>query len=156
MKNFDIQEIGQVRKLFSEQKIILNEEYKEGLENIDGFSHLVIIWWANKIQDCEIELLLEKPYTNGPSEIGIFATRTQIRPNPICISVIEVKRIDYKNGTIYTHYIDADDLTSVIDIKPYSPGSDRVRTVGTPEWCSHWPQNYEESAMFDWDAEFNF
>ena len=86
-----------------------------------------------------MELILEKPYTNGPSEIGIFATRTRIRPNPICISVIDVKKIDYKTGIIYTHYIDADDSTSIIDIKPYSPSSDRVRTAGTPNWCSHWP-----------------
>jgi Uncharacterized conserved protein len=63
MKNFDISEIGQVQKLFSEQKIVLNEDYKEGLKNIEGFSHLVIVWWANKTQDCEMELILEKPYT---------------------------------------------------------------------------------------------
>ena len=156
MKIFEVKEIGQVKKLFSEQKIVLNEEYIEGLENIEGFSHLVIVWWANKTQDCEMELILEDPYTNGPSEIGVFATRTPIRPNPICISVIDVKKIDYRNGIIYTHYIDADDSTSIIDIKPYSPSSDRVRVVGTPEWCSHWPGNYEESAMFDWEDEFNF
>jgi len=49
MKQFNMKEIGQVNKLFSEQKIVLNEEYIEGLKNIEGFSHLVILWWANKI-----------------------------------------------------------------------------------------------------------
>lgn len=153
---FKMNEIGYIEKNFGEEKIRLNKEYKEGLTGLKGFSHIIVIWWANKTQDIDMGLVLDSPYKNGPDKIGIFATRTQIRPNPICISVMDIKEIDFQNGTISTHYIDAEDKTPILDIKPYTPSSDRVRTISVPDWCSHWPQNTEESGYFDWAAEFNF
>ena len=156
MKEFTVKEIGHVEKLFNEEKIVLNEDYIEGLKNIKGFSHLIIVWWANITASIEPDLIIDSPYKKGPNEIGVFATRSQIRPNPIAISVVDVKDIDYKKGIIFTNYIDAEDKTPILDIKPYTPSSDRIRTVGVPDWCSHWPQNYEESGMFDWENEFNF
>lgn len=41
-------------------------------------------------------------------------------------------------------------------LKPYTPSIDRVSSVRTPAWCSHWPKSYEESGDFDWASEFNF
>lgn len=53
-------------------------------------------------------------------------------------------------------YIDANDGTPVLDIKPYTPGLDRVEKPGVPDWCCHWPESLEESGEFNWENEFNF
>lgn len=53
-------------------------------------------------------------------------------------------------------FIDADDNTPVLDIKPYTPSFDRVETPGVPAWCSEWPKSTEASGSFDWEQVFNF
>ncbi|MFV0393756.1 MAG: TrmO family methyltransferase [Coprobacillaceae bacterium] len=77
-----------------------------------------------------------------------------MRPNLIAISNIQVKNIDYDKGIIYMYYIDAEDETPLLDIKPYIPSNDCIKTFQAPKWCAHWPKSYEESAEFDWDKEF--
>jgi tRNA (Thr-GGU) A37 N-methylase len=62
--------------------------------------------------------------------------------------------VDLENGLVIVPWIDAEDGTPILDIKPYHPSSDRVRDVRMPEWCAHWPQSLEDSAAFDWEAEF--
>ena len=79
----------------------------------------------------------KKPYTKGPETIGIFATRSPARPNPIALSVAPVIDIDIAPGIIRVAYIDADDATPVLDIKPYFPATERVRDVSVPAWSSH-------------------
>jgi len=101
------------------------------------------------------QLVAEKPYQNSPQELGVFATRSQFRPNPILITTIYVENIDFDEGIIYTPYIDAEKDTPILDIKPYHL-YERVENCKVPEWCSHWPISYENSASFDWENEFNF
>ncbi|HBF0027276.1 TPA: SAM-dependent methyltransferase, partial [Clostridioides difficile] len=98
----------------------------------------------------------EQPYKNAPEKMGIFATRSPVRPNPIALSVVEIINIDYMNGMIQIAYIDANDKTPILDIKPYTPSLDRVENPNVPDWCSHWPHSLEESASFAWENEFNF
>jgi len=88
--------------------------------------------------------------------IGIFATRSPVRPNPIALSAVPVLGIDTAAGIIRVPFIDADDHTPVLDIKPYLPATERVRDVNVPAWSSHWPQWYEDNRGFDWAAEFTF
>jgi tRNA (Thr-GGU) A37 N-methylase len=78
-----------------------------------------------------------KPYKNAPDVFGFFATRSDYRPNPIGLSVFPVKSIDIKKGIVGVYYLDAEDGSPVIDIKPYHLAVDRVRNVATPSWCSH-------------------
>jgi tRNA (Thr-GGU) A37 N-methylase len=47
-----------------------------------------------------------------------------------------------------------EDGTPILDLKPYQPAADRIRDVTVPAWCAHWPQWYEDSAIFDWEGEF--
>ena len=65
-------------------------------------------------------------------------------------------QIDHENGLIRIAYIDADDGTPVLDLKPYTPSLDRVESPDVPDWCAHWPRSVEESGDFDWENEFNF
>lgn len=88
--------------------------------------------------------------------MGIFATRSPVRPNPVALTAVQVIRIDHKEGIIQIAWIDANDGTPVIDIKPYTPSADRIETPGVPEWCSHWPKSSEQSEYFNWENEFKF
>lgn len=86
----------------------------------------------------------------------MFALCSPERPNPIAVSNAEIAYVDVENGVVGLYYIDADNGTRVLDLKPYTPSIDRIEHPRTPEWCSHWPKSYEESGAFDWEAEFNF
>jgi len=135
----------------------LHTEYKEGLINIDGFSHLQILWWGNQSEGDEhrSRIVISKPYKKGPDKLGVFATRSQFRPNPILLTTILVHKIDFKKGIIYTPYIDAENESPILDIKPFHR-YENLSHCQVPGWCSHWPSCYEDSANFDWEAEFNF
>ena len=152
-----INPIGFVRAKNGTFSIELEQKYIPALKNLDGFSHLQILWWGHLFADTEHREILtaDKPYKKGPDKIGIFATRSQMRPNPVLITNIYVHKIDYENGILYTPFIDAEDGTPIIDIKPYHK-SERVKQCSVPDWCGHWPEWDEDSAEFDWQNEFNF
>jgi len=154
----ELNEIGLIEETGDGFAVKLHAEYREGLTNIEGFSFLKILWWANQNETTESDdgLILKKPYNKGPDKMGVFATRSPVRPNSICETVIQVKDIDQEKGAILTYYIDAFPGTPVVDIKPYQPASEIVENAVVPSWCSHWPKNIEESAVFDWESEFNF
>ncbi|WP_069999065.1 SAM-dependent methyltransferase [Cellulosilyticum sp. I15G10I2] len=139
-------------------RIDIEGEYKEALTEVEGFGYLVVLWWADQVDNPDLRrtTTVEKPYKTGPDTLGIFATRSPVRPNPICMSIIDVKSIDYDGGIIYTSYIDAEDGTPVLDIKPYYPCSDVVRDAKMPEWCQGLPNCIQESESFDWSNYFNF
>ncbi len=128
------------------------------MKELEGFSHINILWWGNRSDSPEHRdtLLVKTPYKKSPDTVGIFATRSEIRPNPVLITTAAVTRVDWQKGIIELEWIDADKGSPVIDIKPYQPCSDRVKNVGLPDWCSQWPQWYEDSAAFDWESVFNF
>lgn len=153
---FNIKAIGKV-KVNNGFSIEIYNEYLPALKSINGFSHLCIVWWGNKSDtDEKRKMLIEKqPYKNSPSELGVFATRSPFRPNPILISTVAVINIDYEKGVIRFPYIDADNDTPVLDIKPYHL-MERVMNCNVPDWCKHWADSYESSAVFDWANEFNF
>ena len=151
-----LEPIGKVRYKNSGICLELDKAYAPALSGLDGFSCLNVLWWANLLDNEENRSVLTcvKPYTHSPDSMGIFATRSPLRPNPVCLSVVSVSQIDYDNGVIYVPFIDAEDGTPIVDIKPYLPTTDRVRDASVPDWCSHWPQCLEDSAVFDWQAEF--
>ncbi len=136
--------------------IIISDKFKNGLKGLEGFSHLSIYWYADKAKYEDSMLTIPKPYKNAPESLGVFATHSQFRPNGICHSIAQVINIDVNSGIINLAWIDTLDDTPIIDIKPYLPCIERVENISVPEWCKHWPKNYEESANFDWENEFLF
>ena len=133
----------------------IDEQYIPALEGLSGFSHCIVFWWADKCDSKQARetISCRKPYKHSPERLGIFATRSPVRPNPIASSVVMILSIE-SDGTIRLPYIDADDNTPILDIKPYHPSCDRVNVTKLPKWCAHWPQSYEESGEFDWENEF--
>lgn len=158
MNRIEVYPIGRIRNQEDEVKIILDAGYREGLKGLQGHSHVQVLWWADGCDNEEDRRVLteKKTYRKGPDEIGFFALRSPERPNPIMVSNSGIAYVDEENGVVGLYYIDANDHTAVLDLKPYTPSIDRVEFSSSPEWCAHWPGSYEESGSFDWEAEFNF
>lgn len=156
--DFKIIEIGKVKKENNNLYIQLGEKYKEGLISLKGFSNINVLWWGHLYDTKENRenLVINKPYKPGPDKVGVFATRSPIRPNPILLSVISISNIDLKNGRIYTPYIDAELNSTILDIKPYFPCTDISKSTTIPKWCNMLPKYIEESSTFDWSTFFNF
>lgn len=155
---FIVKQIGLVRADGNGFRLELAPEYKEALIGLEGFSYINILWWFSGCDNQNDRSILSEvqPYTQGPKQLGTFATRLPQRPNPIALTCAYITYIDSENGVIGLAYIDADDKSPVLDIKPYTPSLDRVEHPEVPTWCKHWPKNVESSGDFDWESEFNF
>ncbi|MEJ2109651.1 MAG: tRNA (N6-threonylcarbamoyladenosine(37)-N6)-methyltransferase TrmO [Acidobacteriota bacterium] len=90
------------------------QEFEEGLQDIEGYSHLFILWVFHKVRG--YELVGRPPTDNRPH--GVFSTRSPRRPNPIGLSVVELLERDGR--TLHLRGIDMLDGTPVLDIKPYT------------------------------------
>ena len=88
-------------------------EFAAGLTDIEGFSHLIVLWVFH--QAAGFELIGTPPSDNRPH--GVFATRSPKRPNPIGLTVVELLRRD--GLTLHVRGIDMLDATPILDIKPY-------------------------------------
>jgi tRNA-Thr(GGU) m(6)t(6)A37 methyltransferase TsaA len=88
-------------------------EFEVGLTDIEGFSHLFVIWVFDRAQGCD--LLGTPPSDNRPH--GVFATRSPRRPNPIGLTVVELLRRD--GLLLHVRGVDMLDGTPILDIKPY-------------------------------------
>ena len=157
MQDFHVTPIGKINVNDNGMFIELEPKYIPALKALDGFSHINVIWWFSDFDHEEMRTILEvpQPYKKAPPVMGVFATRSPVRPNPIALTTVQVMYTDISKGIIQIAYIDAQDGTPVLDIKPYTPSLDRVDTPGVPEWCSHWPTSLEQSGNFDWENEFN-
>ena len=155
---YQVKPIGQICTKGKKMYIGLELQYISALQALDGFSHLNVIWWFSDFDNEKARNSLEvkQPYKKAPAIMGTFATRSPFRPNPIALSTVKIINIDCDKGIINIPYIDANEGSPVIDIKPYTPSLDRVENPEVPEWCKHWPVSLEQSANFDWKNEFNF
>jgi len=102
-------------------------EYAEGLKDVDGFSHLILIYHFHLSQRAPLEA---KPYLDNETH-GVFAIRGPSRPNPIGISVVRLVRIE--GHTLHIQDVDIIDGTPLLDIKPYVPEFD-IREVEKIGW----------------------
>ena len=88
-------------------------EFNAGLADIEGFSHLYVIWEFDRVEG--VELTAHPPSDDRPH--GVFATRSPQRPNPIGLTVVEVLR---REGTkLHVRGVDMLDGTPILDLKPY-------------------------------------
>ena len=95
-------------------KAIIQPKYIPGLNSLNTFSHIYLIYWFHKAKE---PTLLVTPYLDKEQH-GLFATRAPARPNPIGISIVQVMRIE--NDTIVFKGADMLNNTPLLDIKPYT------------------------------------
>jgi len=98
--------------------IELFEEYQAGLKDLDGFSHIILLYHFHCSQGFKMQVV---PFMDTKPR-GLFATRAPKRPNPIGLSVVQLDRIE--NGILYVQNIDMLDGTPLLDVKPYVPEFD--------------------------------
>jgi len=89
-------------------------EYIEGLQSLEGFSHLILLYWLNQTKSAQ--LVFTPPF--DPQPRGVFATRGPRRPNPIGLSVVAFDGF-VEPGVLNVRYLDCLDGTPLLDIKPY-------------------------------------
>ena len=113
-------------------KIIFREELSEALAGVEEFSHLFVLFWLHKMSDEDRRITQVHP--RGRSDmplLGIFATRTPHRPNPIGLT--RVKLLKLEGNIITVQGLDAFDSTPVLDIKPFDSW-DTTEDSKVPEW----------------------
>ena len=108
--------------------IEIRPEYIEGLKDIEGFSHIILIYHFHLSVGYSLRV---KPFMDDHLR-GVFATRSPKRPNPIGISVVRLVKVE--RGAIYVKNVDIVDGTPLLDIKPYIPDdSQKAEQIG---WLS--------------------
>ncbi|MGC9148312.1 MAG: tRNA (N6-threonylcarbamoyladenosine(37)-N6)-methyltransferase TrmO [Sulfolobales archaeon] len=115
------------------------EQYVAGLRGIEDFSHIIVIAYLHKVTEHQRKTLIVKPRRavrlgfslEDLPEIGVFASDSPHRPNPIALSILELIKVD--RNILYVKNLDLFDGTPVLDIKPYTP-SRRIDNVRIPSW----------------------
>jgi len=109
--------------------IELYTEYVEGLQDLEGFSHIILIYHFHLSERYSLKV---KPFMDENLR-GIFSTRAPRRPNPIGISVVGLKEIE--GNILHIEDVDIVDGTPLLDIKPYVPEFD-ITEVKRTGWLS--------------------
>jgi len=101
-----------------EARVELREEYAPGLRDLDGFSHVILVYHFHK---CDKTRLSVMPFLDDV-ERGVFATRAPVRPNHIGMSIVRLDRIE--GNVLFIRDVDILDGTPLLDIKPHIPSVD--------------------------------
>jgi tRNA-Thr(GGU) m(6)t(6)A37 methyltransferase TsaA len=134
---FIMRPIGVIRTPFTEKEqtpiqasrsqtigtVEIDQEFKDGLQDLEGFSHIILIYVFHSSSGYSLRI---KPFLDH-KERGLFATRYPNRPNPIGLSIVELLSMDDNKLTVQG--IDVLDNTPLLDIKPYMPEFDERKNV---------------------------
>lgn len=142
-----------------ESKIIFEPEFRnpDYLRGISGYSHLWLIWNFSKSAKSISAPTVRPPKLGGNTRMGVFATRSPFRPNPLGLSSVELIKTDNTadGPVLYVSGADLADGTPILDIKPYLPYTDShpnaesgfalkpeytTNVVIPPELCAKLPQ----------------
>jgi len=113
-------------------KVVLDEGLAPALDGIEGWSHIYVIFWLDRVARTE-EPVLHHPN----SGLGIFAARSPIHPNPIGLTLVEL--IKREENVLWVRGLDAYDGTPVLDVKPYPDWEQDLIVVTdfrVPEWLT--------------------
>jgi tRNA-Thr(GGU) m(6)t(6)A37 methyltransferase TsaA len=120
-------------------EVVVDEAYEDGLSGLEDFSHIFVLYWLHELDE-EARNTLEV-HPRGREDmplVGVFATRSPRRPNPVALTMARLVR---REGRVLTvEGLDAFDGSPVIDIKPFAPW-DSVEDVRVADW---WVKLHEE------------
>lgn len=114
-----------------EGTVVLDEDYADGLDGLDSFSHVILIYHFHLSEGYQLRV---RPFL-GEEMHGVFATRGPRRPNAIGISVVRLDRVEGRK--LHVSGLDIVDGTPVLDIKPYVPQFDD-RGDARIGWLEEW------------------
>ena len=113
-------------------EIVINRKYTLGLDGIEDYSHIIVVYWMDKEKECHL-----KHHPQGKADVpfvGIFACRCPQRPNRIAISTVEL--LSRKTNILKVKGLDIVNGTPILDIKPYTPQYDEVKRAKVPDWIN--------------------
>ena len=113
--------------------ILIREELAEALDGIEAYSHVIVIFAFDKVQEAEQRWRVRPRGDPRIPEQGVLATRSQVRPSPVGVSVVKLLR--RRHNVLRVEALDAIDGTPVLDIKPYFPNYDAIPDATIPEWA---------------------
>ena len=135
----EVRFIGIVESSGEPSKVKIFPEFCVGLDGLNSFSHITILYWFH-LRDNEEErhtLRVVPRRHPGAPQVGVFASRSPSRPNPIGLCVAELTKIE--DCTLLVRGLDAFEGSPIIDIKPYIPRADSISDARVPEWTNHGP-----------------
>ncbi len=112
--------------------IVLDGVYAAGLDGIEGFSHIIVVFWLHLVTE-ETRLKVHPRRNAALPLVGVFATRAPVRPNRL--GQTAVKLIKRQSNVLTVQGLDAFDGTPVLDIKPYMPAYDAIPDARVAEWA---------------------
>jgi tRNA-Thr(GGU) m(6)t(6)A37 methyltransferase TsaA len=115
-----------------------NPDFQHALKGIEQFSHIWVIFVFHSHGGNKWKPTIRPPRLGGKVKMGVLASRSPHRPNPIGLSVMEIEKIDLsaKSGAeIHVRGVDLLDGTPILDIKPYIPYADSV-PLANPGWAA--------------------
>jgi tRNA-Thr(GGU) m(6)t(6)A37 methyltransferase TsaA len=138
MSKAELKFIGVVESVGELSKIRIFQEFCEGLQNLNEFSHIIVFYWfhlRSSEQDRKVLKVVPKRHLEAP-QVGVFASRSPNRPNPIGFSIVELIKID--GCILIVKGLDAFEGSPIIDIKPYLP-EEFISNAKAPKWAMHKP-----------------
>jgi tRNA-Thr(GGU) m(6)t(6)A37 methyltransferase TsaA len=124
-------------------QIIIHPELVSALDGITSYSHLYVLFWMHEIP--EEKRMMLKVHPRGRMDMpltGVFAVRTNLRPNPIGLTLVEFVKVE--DNVLTVRGLDAFNETPVLDIKPYDYW-DIATNIRVPEW---WAKLQEEKRNY--------
>jgi tRNA-Thr(GGU) m(6)t(6)A37 methyltransferase TsaA len=115
-------------------RVVIRPELAGMLLNLGDYSHVIVVFWPHRVPD---EVRGSKPQLHPRDDpqyplMGVLATRSQIRPNPVLVSPVEL--VSVEDNVLKVRGLDAIDGTPVLDVKPYLPHYDSIPGARVPKW----------------------
>jgi len=116
-----------------EAQVVIDPEWTEALDGIEAFSHIWVLFYLHHV--VEEHPFVAKVHPRGRADlplVGVLATRTPYRPNPIALTAVRLLR---REGNVLTvRGLDACDGTPILDLKPYLTPGDCIPEAAKPDW----------------------
>ena len=113
-------------------RIEVREDLLPALEGLEEFSHLLVLFYFDRLPPGPRPLQVHPERRPEMPLVGVLATRSPQRPNPIGLTAVELLRRE--GNVLWVRGLDAFDGTPVLDIKPYLPRGDHLEEVRIPDW----------------------
>ena len=122
-------------------QIVIFKKYTNALKGIEEFSHIIVLFWLDKILAKDFKLQVHPRGKKDLPLLGVLATRSMFRPNPIGLTIVELIKV--KNEKLVVRGLDAFNLTPILDVKPYDFW-DVKKDLKVPKW---WKKLEEEKKV---------
>ena len=113
-------------------RLEIAEKWAPALEGVEEFSHLIVLFHLDRNTGKPIALHVHPEGRQDLPSVGLFATRTPLRPNPIALQVVEL--VSRQESVLSVRGLDALNGSPVLDIKPYLPRGDCITQARIPDW----------------------